>query len=213
MDLLSFVSFFDLAKIKWIWYYWSWGGKMSTTAVHTIKPMQHMTKLYGPYKTGWPQCFLTHFVYRLLSKQDEWICLLCSQKHHLYLVRGYIQCQKVIAFLVSLWILSLFHAATNSSFIPAENGTLFPPMPLQPSLHDNQNLKHKAWGEVWYVSCVLIRTLSPQPSITLQLSFTNSHTHSMDTDIHTKYTHDHRLKDSDFALGFFSRTPHMMVLL
>lgn len=30
-------------------------------------------------------------------------------------------------------------------------------------------------GEVWYVSCVLIQTLSPQPSITRLLSFTHSH--------------------------------------
>lgn len=158
-----------------------------------------------------------HLFMDFYLNKDEWICLLCSQKHHLYLVRCYIQCQKVIAFLVSLWILSLFHAATNSSFIPAENGTVFPLMPLQPSLHDNQNLKHKAWGEVWYVSCVLIHMLSSQPSMTLHSSFTHSHTHSVDTHIHTnthtqiKHTDDRGLKGSDFALGFFSRTPQLMV--
>lgn len=149
-----------------------------------LQSRQRMTRLYGPYKTGWPQCILTHLFIGFYLNKDEWICLLCSQTHHLFLVRCYIQCQKVIAFLVSLWILSLFHAATNSSFIPAENGTLFPPMPLQPSLHDNQNLKHKAWGEVWYVSCVLIHMLSSQPSIShtyTHIQWTHTHTHKIHT--------------------------------
>lgn len=40
--------------------------------------------------------------------------------------------------------LSLFHAAINSLLILAENYSHFPLMPLQPSLHDNKDLKHKA---------------------------------------------------------------------
>lgn len=41
-------------------------------------------------------------------------------------------------------ILSLLHAAINSSSIRAGDCSHFPPMPLQPSLHDNRDLKHQA---------------------------------------------------------------------
>lgn len=41
-------------------------------------------------------------------------------------------------------ILSLLHAAINSSSIQAGDCSHFPPLPLQPSLHDNGDLRHQA---------------------------------------------------------------------
>lgn len=66
--------------------------------------------------------------------------LLTDRKPHL------LSCgvEEVIVLLAGVCIVPLFHAAINSSFVLAENCSHFPPMPLQPSLHDNEDLKHKA---------------------------------------------------------------------
>lgn len=48
-------------------------------------------------------------------------------------------------------VLSLLHAAINSSSSQAGDCSHFPPLPLQPSLHDNGDLKH--WAGERYDMC------------------------------------------------------------
>lgn len=77
---------------------------------------------------------------------------------------------KVISPLASSCVLSLLHAAINSSSSQAGDCSHFPPLPLQPSLHDNGDLKHRA-GMI----CELrVNSNAPTPSTLPQLLLLSS---------------------------------------
>lgn len=109
----------------------------------------------------------------------------------------YLHCQRVITLCAGSSILFLSHAAINSSFILAEYCSHSPLMPLQPSLHDNRLLKHKA-REIWYVSCVLIHMLLPEPSFAPRFSL--AHTHTLPTGTHTHRKHTQKIIEAEAVI-------------